>query len=235
MSLRKIMVGFLVGVMLLAGTAVPAAADSYVGDDVTITANIAPGNKFSLTSSGVMFSNTSDEQVMPGDMMITTVHIQNNSAANTVVFLQKVTVDKVSKGSESLAASIHTVITSDGRNLFNGNGLGEATTSTRISIPTGESKDVVIQCSIPSSLGNDAQGAYMQTTWYFAAETDGQTSETDTPVQEPNNTSSLAMVKSPSIPTGRNNNLLLNVTGVAVCSSFAAFLWKDGTDEKKTK
>lgn len=163
---KKIAAMLLAMAAMVCALACPAYATEYKGQGAVLTAGY-DGKKLSLTASGELFAVTESE-ILPGDAIVSKVTVKNSTGADIKVRLVKVEDVLKNKDTPNLYEYMTVDIKQGTVQCFTGAMKDSKDLSVKLAtVEKDKSIDYAVAVKLPETVGNEAQGAELDTNWVF--------------------------------------------------------------------
>ena len=161
---KKIAAMLLAIAAMVCALACPAYATEYKGQGAVLTAGY-DGKKLSLTASGELFT---ESEILPGDAIVSKVTVKNSTGADIKVRLVKVEDVLKNKDTPNLYEYITVDIKQGTVQCYNGEMKDSKDLSVKLAtVEKDKSIDYAVAVKLPETVGNEAQGAELDTNWVF--------------------------------------------------------------------
>lgn len=161
---KKIAAMLLAMAAMVCALACPAYATEYKGQGAVLTAGY-DGKKLSLTASGELFA---ESDILPGDAIVSLVTVKNSTGADIKVRLVKVEDVLKNKDTQNLYDYMTVDIKQGTVQCFAGAMKDSKDLSVKLAtVEKDKSIDYAVAVKLPETVGNEAQGAELDTNWVF--------------------------------------------------------------------
>ena len=161
---KKIAAMLLAMAAMVCALACPAYATEYKGQGAVLTAGY-DGKKLSLTASGELFA---ESDILPGDAIVSLVTVKNSTGADIKVRLVKVEDVLKNKDTQNLYDYMTVDIKQGTVQCYNGEMKDSKDLSVKLAtVEKDKSIDYAVAVKLPETVGNEAQGAELDTNWVF--------------------------------------------------------------------
>ena len=161
---KKIAAMLLAIAAMVCALACPAYATEYKGQGAVLTAGY-DGKKLSLTASGEIFT---ESEILPGDAIVSKVTVKNSTGADIKVRLVKVEDVLKNKDTPNLYEYMTVDIKQGTVQCYNGEMKDSKDLSVKLAtVEKDKSIDYAVAVKLPETVGNEAQGAELDTNWVF--------------------------------------------------------------------
>lgn len=161
---KKIAAMLLAMAAMVCAVACPAYATEYKGQGAVLTAGY-DGKKLSLTASGELFA---ESVILPGDAIVSKVTVKNSTGADIKVRLVKVEDVLKNKDTPNLYEYMTVDIKQGTVQCYNGEMKDSKDLSVKLAtVEKDKSIDYAVAVKLPETVGNEAQGAELDTNWVF--------------------------------------------------------------------
>ena len=161
---KKIAAMLLAMAAMVCALACPAYATEYKGQGAVLTAGY-DGKKLSLTASGELFT---ESEILPGDAIVSKVTVKNSTGADIKVRLVKVEDVLKNKDTPNLYEYMTVDIKQGTVQCYNGEMKDSKDLSVKLAtVEKDKSIDYAVAVKLPETVGNEAQGAELDTNWVF--------------------------------------------------------------------
>lgn len=161
---KKIAAMLLAIAAMVCALACPAYATEYKGQGAVLTAGY-DGKKLSLTASGELFT---ESEILPGDAIVSKVTVKNSTGADIKVRLVKVEDVLKNKDTPNLYEYMTVDIKQGTVQCYNGEMKDSKDLSVKLAtVEKDKSIDYAVAVKLPETVGNEAQGAELDTNWVF--------------------------------------------------------------------
>ena len=161
---KKIAAMLLAIAAMVCALACPAYATEYKGQGAVLTAGY-DRKKLSLTASGELFT---ESEILPGDAIVSKVTVKNSTGADIKVRLVKVEDVLKNKDTPNLYEYMTVDIKQGTVQCYNGEMKDSKDLSVKLAtVEKDKSIDYAVAVKLPETVGNEAQGAELDTNWVF--------------------------------------------------------------------
>ena len=219
-TLKRVAIVLMTVAMTMCVVVQPAYAAEYKGHGATLTASF-DGKKLSLTATGDLFT---EDEIVPGDSISSKVTIKNQTGHDIKVKLVK--VDDVLDRNKTKAPDLYeymTVNISQGMSKWYDGAMKDSSEmSTRqTTVEAGKSIDYTVVAALPGTVGNEAQGAVLDSNWVFEVQMDEPVNKDD---EKPTQTVIISVPSKVSISSGINDIYHSPILKIILAFLIAAFV-----------